>query len=314
MRGPVGQVGRRPVDAAIIYGRRGWPVFPCHQPVGTRCSCGHSDCGSPGKHPKVPGGLRSATTLPAQVRTWWSIWPGSNVAIRTGRESGLVVIDIDPDHGGDESLDRLIVEHGDLPPVRTIRTGSGGHHFYFQHPGGLVQNDTSRRLGAGIDIRGDGGYVIAPPSRHVSGARYAVARHGGVIPELPDWLLARVQPPRRERRPEPERADAQIRDAGAWARRALDGEIQRLRTSVKGVRNETLNRVAFRLGQIIGTGALDEDEIEQVLVDNALSIGLGEREAVATVRSGITAGEKSPRGPQRRADDAEVDIADPPFP
>lgn len=311
MRTPVGQIGRRPIDAAVIYSRRGWAVFPCHYPVPGGCSCGQPDCGSPGKHPRVPGGFRSATTLHAQVRTWWSIWPRANVAIRTGRDSGLVVIDIDPEHGGDESLEALTTEQGPLPGVRTIQTGSGGRHFYFRHPGGEVRNDSGRRLGPGIDVRGDGGYVIAPPSRHASGSRYAVARHGGVIPEMPDWILALVQPPSRERRVEPMPTEGHIRDASAWARRALDGELSRLRTSVKGVRNETLNRVAFRLGQIIGAGALDEHEIEAILVDNAVSIGLGEREAAATVRSGLTAGESAPRGPRQRREISHPDVYPP---
>lgn len=302
--------GRRPLDAALAYARRGWPVFPCHHPVPAGCSCGDAECGSPAKHPRVSGGLRSATTLGDQIRTWWSIWPRANVGIRTGTESGLVVIDIDPDHGGNESFDQLLAEHGPLPDAHTVRTGSGGRHFYFKHPGGTVQNDTGRRLGPGIDIRGDGGYIIAPPSRHRSRNTYTVVAHRRVVPDLPDWLLALIRPPRPQR-PQPRATDGPVHNASAWARQALDGELNRLRTSVKGIRNDTLNRVAFRLGQIVGTGMLDEAEIEQILIDNALAVGLGEREAAATVRSGLTAGEAAPRGPRTR--DNGADVADPPM-
>ena len=288
---------RRPIDAAIVYGRRGWPVFPCHGPshgVGG-CTCFRADCGSPAKHPRVSGGLNSATTDEALIRRWWSSWPAANVAIRTGQASGLVVLDVDPDHGGDESLAQVIEQHGPLPPGRTIQTGGGGRHLYFRHPGGVVRNDAGRKLGAGIDIRDDGGYVLAPPSRHVSGGRYAVVQRGGELPTLPGWLLAAVQPPEIERRPPA--TTSGVRDASAWARSALDGELHRLQAAVEGTRNDTLNRVAYRLGQIVAAGCLDEAEVEAILVHAASSIGLGEREAVRTVHSGLTAGESNPRGP-----------------
>ncbi|MEN3273440.1 MAG: putative primase/helicase, partial [Actinomycetota bacterium] len=168
-----GSWGRRPVDAAVIYARRGWEVFPCHSPAkgSGACTCAHVDCGSPAKHPRVKGGLNAATTDEDVIRRWWASWPSANVAIRTGAASGLVVVDIDPDHGGDRSLDALLSEHGPLPTGRTIRTGSGGRHLYFSHPGHSIPNDAGRRLGAGLDVRGDGGYVIAPPSVHASGGR-----------------------------------------------------------------------------------------------------------------------------------------------
>src|SRR3546814_8370338 len=124
----------------------------------------------------------------ALIRRWWSSWPAANVAIRTGQASGLVVLDVDPDHGGEETLAQVIEQHGPLPPGRTIQTGGGGRHLYLRHPGGVVRNDAGRKLGAGIDIRGDGGYVLAPPSRHVSGGRYAVVQRGGELPTLPGWL------------------------------------------------------------------------------------------------------------------------------
>ena len=164
--------------AAIEYASRGWAVFPCHSPgAGGFCSCRHPGCTSPGKHPRVPTGLHAATTDPATIAAWWRRWPTANVAIRTGAASGLVVIDIDPPHGGDASLARLTTQHRDDVPAVSVRTGSGGSHIYLAHPGGLVRN-TAGRLGDGIDVRGDGGYVIAPPSRHPSGGTYAWAGSG----------------------------------------------------------------------------------------------------------------------------------------
>jgi hypothetical protein len=88
-------------------------VFPCHHPTPGRCgcSCGQLDCNSPAKHPRVKGGLNAATTDESQLRTWWQHWPRSNVAIRTGEVSGIVVVDVDPDHGGIETLQRVQAEH-----------------------------------------------------------------------------------------------------------------------------------------------------------------------------------------------------------
>lgn len=293
---------RRPLEAASIYARRGWPVFPVHspRPGATPCSCGNLKCASPAKHPRVRGGLHAATTDPGQVDRWWHRWPDANVGIRTGVESGLVVLDVDPRHGGDASLGRLVAAHGPLPPGRTVATGGEGTHLYFRHPGHKVSNDAGRRLGDGLDIRGDGGYVVAPPSRHPSGGRYAVVARGGEIPAMPGWLIERLQAPVHAPRPPVDRFHRGD-DTTAWAKAALRGELERLEQAEPGSRNSTLNRVAFRLGQIIAGGQLDEAEVESLLIGGAVSIGLGEREAVATVHSGLHAGEAASRGPARPA-------------
>lgn len=214
------------------------------------------------------------------------------MAIRTGAPSGLVVVDVDPDHGGDETLAALKATHGPLPAGRTVRTGSGGTHLYYRHPGRALQN-TAGKLGPGIDTRADGGYVIAPPSRHRHGSAYKVTANGLLIPELATWILQSLEPP--PPRPAPDRPP--LRDATAWARAATDGELNRLRDAKEGTRNDTLNRVAYRLGQIIGTGALTEHDIEPLLIEHGIAIGLREREVVTTVHSGLRAGEGSPRGP-----------------
>ncbi|HEV7686449.1 MAG TPA: bifunctional DNA primase/polymerase, partial [Acidimicrobiia bacterium] len=124
-------------------------MFPCHGPAETPggCTCRRPDCGSPAKHPRVAGGLTVASRDPHALRRWWDRWPTANVAVRTGAVSGLVVLDLDPDHGGDTTLEALLAEHGPLPHGLVVRTGSGGRHFYFAHPGGVVRNDTGRLLG-----------------------------------------------------------------------------------------------------------------------------------------------------------------------
>jgi hypothetical protein len=300
---------RSVATAALVYARRGWPVLPCHTPVRGRvpCSCGHVDCGSPGKHPRVRGGLHAATADDLQVRLWWDRWPSANVGIRTGAESGLVVIDVDPDHAGERSLDALVERHGPFyDDCRTVRTGSGGLHFYFRHPGVTVRNDTGRRLGSGIDVRGDGGYVLAPPSLHASGRLYQLAANGTALPELPEWLVDRLtREPERPSFPTTQHVGVLL---DRWAEAALNGELQRLHGAVEGSRNDTLNRIAFRLGQIVAAGGLEEGRVEEVLVEGARATGLREREAVRTVQSGLRAGEQWPRGPRFDRGGREMDV------
>ncbi len=127
----------------------------------------------------------------ADVDAWFQRWPAANVGIVTGAVSGLVVVDIDPAHGGRESLDALQREHGPLRETVEAISGGGGRHLYFAHPGGVVHNRVD--LAPGIDLRGDGGVIVAPPSVHPSGRSYQwLERHGPgeiELAPLPGWLL-----------------------------------------------------------------------------------------------------------------------------
>ncbi|MBW3643458.1 MAG: bifunctional DNA primase/polymerase, partial [Actinobacteria bacterium] len=115
-----------PLAAALGYAARDWAVLPCHSPAtGGRCSCGRGDCASPAKHPRLARGLTSASTEAAQIEHWWRRWLGANVAVRTGAASGLVVIDVDPRHGGEGSLEALVAEHGGTPGAGLVATGGG---------------------------------------------------------------------------------------------------------------------------------------------------------------------------------------------
>jgi hypothetical protein len=160
------------LTAALEYARRNWPVIALHTPEGQSCSCGEVDCGGAAKHPRyhresLPSGLKSATTDVNLIQTWWKLWPEANVAIVTGAFSGLLVLDVDPRHGGEESLEELEAKHGRIPDTMETITGGGGRHILFAHPGGVVGNKVG--LVPGLDVRGDGGYIVAPPSLHMSG-------------------------------------------------------------------------------------------------------------------------------------------------
>ena len=157
--------------AAQEYARRfGWAVFPCHSIKDGKCTCGKKDCGSPGKHPRTRNGVKDASTDENQIESWWTQWPDANVAIAGGAVSGgLVILDIDPDHGGADSFDELVDEHGQLPDTPEVLTGGGGRHLYF-HSEKKIPNLVG--VLPGLDLRGDGGYVIAPRSTHISGRQY----------------------------------------------------------------------------------------------------------------------------------------------
>jgi Bifunctional DNA primase/polymerase, N-terminal len=183
------------MTAALSYAVRGWHVFPLHHMVNQKCSCGE-DCGTPAKHPRyhradLPSGHNSATTDQDLIRRWWARWPQANIGIAAGFVSGIVVIDIDPRNGGDLSLEDLEAEHGKFPATVESQTGGGGRHLIYQHPGGHLRCGTDF-LGPGIDIKADGGYIVAPPSIHASGKCYEweVSSHPDQMPlaSLPEWI------------------------------------------------------------------------------------------------------------------------------
>lgn len=197
VRPPLSKAAR----SALWYAaERQWRVFPLHSVDASGCSCGRPKCDSPGKHPRNDNGCSGATTDPDIIAGWWARWPDANVGIATGR--GLVVIDIDPGHDGDGTLVDLKRTLGALPDTVEVITGSGGRHIYLEAPV-EVRNSQGNAggLGAGVDVRGDGGYVVAPPSVHRSGRSYAweaSSRPEAVdVAPLPDaWLAAMTARPK----------------------------------------------------------------------------------------------------------------------
>jgi putative DNA primase/helicase len=142
-----------------------------------------------GKTPRNRGGLTNATTDPEVVAEWWCRWPTADIGIRTGAQSGLIVLDVDTRKGGSGALVELERRHGKLPATAQVLSGGGGQHIYFRHPGREVRNSAGR-LGAGLDVRGDGGYVVVPPSVHESGRAYTWRR--GLergLADCPAWLV-----------------------------------------------------------------------------------------------------------------------------
>jgi len=192
------------LDAALLYAGLGWRVFPLHSLRDGVCSCGDAGCTSPAKHPRTRSGCKDATTDTKRIRVWWRKWPDANVAVATGRDSGLVVIDVDPRHNGDDTWDSLKHEL-DVQPTWEVRTGGGGVHAYFSYPVDAAITIGAAVLGPGVDHRGDGGYVVAPPSNHASGNAYFWdVIEGEPLAELPATLAERLTARREQPRPEPQ--------------------------------------------------------------------------------------------------------------
>ncbi len=183
------------LEHALWYARLGWPVFPVHANRNGACTCRQgSQCPNTAKHPRTRNGFKAATTDAKRIRAWWKQWPDANIGIATGAPSGLVVIDLDGPEGG-QSMKAAQQRLGKLPSGPVAKTGGGGWHLLFKRPDGPVRSRTG--VVAGIDVRADGGYIVAPPSIHASGETYRwhVQPEERGPPELPkawlDWLAGR---------------------------------------------------------------------------------------------------------------------------
>ncbi len=269
-----------PLAAALAYARHGIPVLPVHTVVAGRCDCGRAACDRPGKHPWLRHGLTGASTDPRRIERWWGRHPAANVGLRTGLV--MDVADVDSAEGL-HGLRHLL--GGELPRAPQVLTGSGGRHVWFA-PTGLGNRV---RLLPGVDWRGAGGYVVAPPSRHVSGAAYTwMCRPGEAEPAAaPAALLALLAGP-------PPAAPGRVAHPARYAEAALAAEADRVAWAPVGTRNDTLNRAAFALGRLVGAGLVDESAVRYELTRAAQHAGLGRVETARTIRSGLTAGRRLP--------------------
>ncbi len=191
------------LSAALGYAERGILVFPIHNlDEKGRCSCGGRPKCKPGKHPRIEGGHTRATTDKMQIRLWWTKWPDANIAAPTGIRSGFWILDEDTDKGGTESLEALLAEHGRLPRTRTAGTGGGGRHWSFRFNEGTAIRNSAGRIGPGLDVRGEGGYVLLPPSRTAGPYEWI---DEGPAADAPAWLeeAARRQAPKKNGAAEP---------------------------------------------------------------------------------------------------------------
>lgn len=188
--------GRSMVDWALSYAEKGWPVLPLYGIKNGECTCrDKQNCNRAGKHPRVKNGVKNANTNKNIIKKWWKQWPDANIGIATGKRSGLVVFDVDPAHGGKKSLDNLVSKYGVFNTL-TQKTGGGGWHYLFEFPDGIdfIKNSAGK-IGDGLDVRGDEGYIVACPSVHKSGDKYHLDIDKPLAP-IPGWLLGIISKPR----------------------------------------------------------------------------------------------------------------------
>jgi hypothetical protein len=259
------------LDAALGLAREGVAVFP----VG-------SD-----KAPLIAGGFKSASTVLKVVRTM--AWDRDGVMIAAAIPKGVVVIDVDPRNGGDNTLALFPA----LPSTRTTKTRSDGRHYWL-----TVEPGTEMRgkLGPGIDVkRHEKGYVVIPPS-----AGYSYLRGGMRMAKAPKWLLdeltvARTFAPGEAAAPR----YFPFQDGTPYGLAALRNGLQELRDAGHGGRHETLNKVSFSLGMLSAGGELAGDPACEALLAAALDAGLDEEDAYDVLQRGWFAGMKQPRSAPR---------------
>lgn len=227
-------------DAAIAIG---WPVFPCDA----------------NKRPLTPRGFKDATTDPAAIRRMFQNPAAVMIGVPTGEVSGFIAVDVDIKNGAQGGAWHDANAHR-MPQTRTIRTGSNGLHNYFLWPGQAVKNSASK-IAPGVDVRGDGGYVIVPPS-----PGYAVA-DDAPIAEIPDWLMPALIPPAA---PEPvpiapRRVAAD--SVSPLGRQALQDRCDEIRFAPDGAKHRAINEGAFAVGGLVHSGHITETEAIAALRD-----------------------------------------------
>lgn len=329
------------LEWAITYARRGWPVFPCH-PKTKRPLC-KGDVDADGKEIPNTGGVKKATCDEATIRAWWTKWPRAMIGLATGARAGVFVVDVD---AGEDSKTGEVFEAGallrqlyrelndDLPDTWWTKTPRGGRHLFFQFPADdPIGNRTA--IIERVDIRGEGGYVILPPSARDDGKAYAWGAKPKITGELPgkappaliDCIQRRGKwestPPPAAAKPRSISERAAVRAPGAAARgvsapertrvdsdqidgavsayaiAAFNAEVLAVEQAGRGERNNRLNLAALRLGELVHVGAFSEGQVEAALFDAAERSGIvkedGARPCRATITSGLSKGLQQPR-------------------
>ena len=287
-------------EAALAYAAGGFRVLPLHHPIraqsrmrSTRvgCSCGDPGCGPVGKHPRTRNGLYDATIDPSQIASWWQRWPQANVGLVTGELAD--VLDVDGPAGW-AALRGWATQHQLYLEGPVVRTDSGWHYY-------VAATGVGNRAGLleGIDWRGRGGYVVAPPSQHANGTRYRWLRPlTSDLPAVP-WALRSLLVPVRQPRLE---AAPRLRPTSGvhpYGRVALQEELTAVARAPRGRRNHTLYQAGIRLYGLAAGGVLDDDEVHAGLLAAAEASRLLIEEPMQTRRTLASAertGLAHPRG------------------
>ncbi len=256
---------------ALAYAKMGWAVFPL----------------APGeKIPAIKGGhgCKDGTTNADIIRRWARTYPAANIGLSCGDlSSGIVVVDVDPRHGGDRSIAGLALKGRCFPPGPRSRTGNGGEHLFFRHTGKL--SNSAGKLGAGIDIRATGGYVVAPPSwtkktEQGPGGYYEwVVRPEGHIPRLPIWVATLLKP--REAKPYvPPKTMREGKDR-------LQGLVDFVAKAPTGQRNTSAFWAACCAAELVALGKVSPAAAEERMRIAGRMAGLSSEEVERTVANAM---------------------------
>ena len=260
------------IDHALAYATRGWPVFPIEPR---------------GKKPLTANGCKAASTRHQQIAEWWERWPKANIGLATGRGSGLLVVDLD---GAEGLRNWLTVTGRHDGPWRTLAyvTGSGGLHLLYEDSTGLPNR--ASRLADNIDTRGEGGYIVVPPSIHPNGNSYRLWEDRRVA-AVPEFVRRALRPPASKPRiPAHELFPQRGAPASGGERDWLSEHEQRIADAREGTRNATLNRAAYLCGRDVAAGRMAEHEVIDRLSRAAHAAGLSKRETERTIASGLRSG------------------------
>ena len=282
-----------PLELAQHYVALGWPVFPCRSHAEEHVDQATGEIITLGeKTPLTPNGFKGATRFPRIIERWWSDWPEAAVGLPTGEKTGFFALDIDNKPGGANGFDWLAemeAEHGPLPDTARVTSPNGGLHIYFKY---VVGTRNRGALGAGVDIRSEGGYVLAAGSTMANGRSYKWETDTREIADAPAWLLDLLLP---KSAPSHTQYSLSAASNNAYVDAAVDRELADLAGAPMGTRNNALNDAAFSIGTIVGAGALSEAEARALLQDVARGWGRDWSRCCKTIENGLKAGIQNPR-------------------
>jgi len=219
-------------------------------------------CGS-NKAPLTRNGFKDATCDPDKLAVMFANVAAVMIGMPTGEASGIVVLDVDQKENR-QGMDWLNENSHRMVQTRTVRTGSGGLHIYFRHPGRQVKNQNDK-IAPGIDVRGDGGYVIVPPTNG-----YDVADNAPIA-DIPDWLMPALCPDEQPR-PAPAPYRPQREQANTYGQAALDAECDAIRSAPFGQQESTLNAACVKIGGLVAGGEINEGAARSALFNAACSM------------------------------------------
>lgn len=307
--------------AAWGYAKKGWRVLPVHHITEHgRCSClpgGAAPCASGGKHPVQGNWPETATGEFGEIVQTWGTSPNANIGIATGNASGIFVVDVDEGVKADGTfkeglsslMDLMDENDDDWNDLYSVRTGGGGIQYYFLMPEGYTIKNATQVFGdqyPDIDLRGDGGMVVAPPSVSARGP-YSV-ENDAPIEGAPQWVLdlllqrGIMEPLEHPEDPMPETATQDTAPAAApvqsqapgWLEARIEYLLQEIRLAPEGRGNDTVNRNSYMIGQYVPNGWITREDAERRLREAAATWEHPDPRASFTIAHGLTDGSRHP--------------------